>query len=88
MDIQAVKQTLCGPIIPVITILKNDLSVDFAGIKNEVQHLVEHGLKTGSGVLLAVGAVGDFNMLTLEERKSAVRAMIVMNHTFGGAGLV
>ena len=76
MDIQAVKQTLRGPMIPVITHLNHDLSLDVAGIKAEVRYLVEHGITTGQGVLLAVGAGGDFSMLSLEERKLAARAIV------------
>jgi len=81
MDIQAVKKTLCGPMIPVITHLNQDLSVDVAGIKAEVAYLIEHGLVTGQGVLLAVGAGGDFNMLNVDERKMAARAIV---ETAGG----
>jgi dihydrodipicolinate synthase/N-acetylneuraminate lyase len=76
MDIQEVKQTLCGPMIPVITHLKADLTVDAEAIKNEVNHLVERGMVTGQGVLLAVGAGGDFNMLTPAERKTAALAVV------------
>ena len=76
MDIQEVKQTLCGPMIPVITHLKADLNVDPAAIKNEVSYLVERGIRSGQGVLLAVGAGGDFNMLSIEERKTAARAVV------------
>jgi dihydrodipicolinate synthase/N-acetylneuraminate lyase len=76
MDIKDVKQTLCGPMIPVITHLKDDLSVDPEAIKAEVNYLVEHGIQTGQGVLLAVGAGGDFNMLNIEERKIAAQAIV------------
>ncbi|MDQ7027587.1 MAG: dihydrodipicolinate synthase family protein [Anaerolineae bacterium] len=76
MDIQAVKQTLCGPMIPVITHLKDDLTVDAEAIKTEVNYLVEHGIRTGQGVLLAVGAGGDFNMLSPDERKVAAQAIV------------
>lgn len=76
MDIQAVKQTLCGPMIPVITHLKDDLSVDAEAITNEVNHLVDRGMVTGNGVLLAVGAGGDFNMLSPAERKTAAKAIV------------
>lgn len=62
--------------IPVITHLKPDLSVDEAAIREEVDYLVSHGLVTGRGVLLAVGAGGDFNMLDLGERKQAARAIV------------
>ena len=76
MDIQEVKKTLCGPMIPVITHLKDDLSVDAEAIKAEVNFLVEHGIRSGQGVLLAVGAGGDFNMLSVDERKSAAQAIV------------
>ena len=76
MNIQEVKQKLCGPMIPVITHLKEDLSVDAEAIKKEVNHLVERGIVTGQGVLLAVGAGGDFNMLSPAERKTAAQAIV------------
>jgi len=83
MNIQEVKKTLCGPMIPVITHLHDDLSVNAEAIKNEVNYLVEHGIVTGQGVLLAVGAGGDFNMLNVEERKTAAQAIVA-----GAAGRV
>ncbi len=76
MDIQEVKNTLCGPMIPVITNLKDDLSVDLEDIQLNVNYIVERGIVKGSGVLLAVGAGGDFPMLTVQERKDAARAII------------
>ncbi|MFT5197203.1 MAG: 4-hydroxy-tetrahydrodipicolinate synthase [Cellvibrionaceae bacterium] len=76
MDIKTVKQELCGPMIPVITHLNEDLSVNVEMIKSEVDFLVDHGLVTGDGVLLAVGAGGDFNMLSLAERKTAAKAIV------------
>jgi dihydrodipicolinate synthase/N-acetylneuraminate lyase len=76
MDIQEVKQTLRGPMIPVITHLNEDLSINSGAIREEVEYLVEHGIVTGKGVLLAVGAGGDFNMLSVAERKQAAQAII------------
>jgi 4-hydroxy-tetrahydrodipicolinate synthase len=76
MNINDVKKTICGPMIPVITNLNQDLSVDHAGIRNEVQYLIDHGIQKGRGVLLAAGAGGDFNMLNLEERKLVCRTIV------------
>jgi 4-hydroxy-tetrahydrodipicolinate synthase len=75
MDIQEVKNTLCGPMIPVITNLKDDLSVDLESVKLNVNYIVEHGIVNGKGVLLAVGAGGDFPMLTVQERKDVAKAI-------------
>ena len=76
MNIQEIKQTLCGPMIPVITNLKSDLNIDPDAIKTNVNYVVERGITTGSGVLLAVGAGGDFPMLSPEERKQASAAIL------------
>ena len=76
MNINEVKKTICGPMIPIITNLNNDLSIDHAGIRNEVQYLIEHGIQKGRGVLIAAGAGGDFNMLNIEERKLVCRTIV------------
>ena len=76
MNINDVKKTICGPMIPVITNLNRDLSVNPAGIRNEVQYLIDHGIQKGRGVLLAAGAGGDFNMLNIEERKLVCRTIV------------
>jgi len=70
------KNLIVGPLIPVITNLKKDLSVDLDAIRLNVNYLVEHGIVTGKGVLLAVGAGGDFDVLTVEERKAVARAIV------------
>jgi len=76
MEIACVKQVLRGPMIPVITNMKDDLSIDVDAIRFNVNYMIEHGIVTGKGVLLAVGAGGDFSMLTLDERKQAARAIV------------
>lgn len=76
MDIAEVKQKLRGPMIPVITNLKDDLSIDHEAIRKNVRYVVERGIVEGQGVLLAVGAGGDFPMLTLEERQAAAKTIV------------
>jgi 4-hydroxy-tetrahydrodipicolinate synthase len=76
MDIAAVKQTLRGPMVPVLTHYNADLSIDFAAIRDNVRTLVGRGLVKGQGVLLAVGAGGDFPMLTLDERKQVAKSIV------------
>ena len=53
MNIDEVKKKIRGPMIPVITSLNKDLSIDTSAIKEEVNFLIEHGIKEGQGVLLA-----------------------------------
>jgi 4-hydroxy-tetrahydrodipicolinate synthase len=66
---------LVGPLIPVITNLKKDLSLDLEAIRLNVSYLIQHGIVTGKGVLLAVGAGGDFDVLSLQERKEVARTI-------------
>ena len=70
------KNLIVGPLIPVITNLKKDLSLDLDAIRLNVNYSVGHGIVTGKGVLLAVGAGGDFDVLTVEERKAVARAIV------------
>ncbi|MHC4403084.1 MAG: dihydrodipicolinate synthase family protein [Planctomycetota bacterium] len=76
MNGSQVKQALRGPMIPVITNLDRELSVDHAAIRENVRHVVERGITAGQGVLLAVGAGGDFPMLSVAERKSAAETIV------------
>ena len=70
------KRTICGPLIPVITNYSDDLSVDHDAIRENVNYVVDRGVRTGSGVLLAAGAGGDFPMLTLDERKAVSETIV------------
>ena len=76
MNISEVKQTLRGPMIPVITNYHDDLSVNYDAIRENVRYVVDRGVVRGSGVLLAAGAGGDFPMLTLDERKQVAKTIV------------
>ena len=65
MDISDVKQVLRGPMIPELSCLDSNLAVDHGATRANVQTTVERGIVNGRGVLLAVGAGGDFPMLSL-----------------------
>lgn len=75
-DIEQVKNALRGPMIPVITSFKDDLSLDLDAIQDNVRSLVERGIVTGKGAMLAVGAGGDFPMLSTKERKQVAKAIV------------
>ena len=42
MNIEEVKKKIRGPMIPVITSLNKDLSIDVSAIRNEVEYLIGH----------------------------------------------
>ena len=70
------QDVVVGPQIPVITNLKDDLALDLDGIRVNVDYLIDHGMVTGKGILLAAGAGGDFDILTLDERKQVARTIV------------
>ena len=75
-DIQQIKKDLRGPMMPIITCFKDDLSLDIETIQDNVRFLVEGGIVTGKGVMLAVGAGGDFPMMSVHERKQTAQAIV------------
>ena len=76
MPVEEVKRTLRGPMIPVITNFNEDLSVDHAAIRENVGCVLERGIARGRGVLLALGAGGDFPMLSVAERREVARTIV------------
>jgi 4-hydroxy-tetrahydrodipicolinate synthase len=75
-NIEQIKKDLRGPMMPIITSFKDDLSLDLETIQDNVRFLVEGGIVTGQGVMLAVGAGGDFPMMSRHERKDTARAIV------------
>jgi 4-hydroxy-tetrahydrodipicolinate synthase len=76
MDVVEVKQKICGPLAPVLTVYREgDLAIDLDAIQENVEQQIRRGMTTGNGVLLAAGAGGDFPLLSFEERKAVVRAV-------------
>jgi 4-hydroxy-tetrahydrodipicolinate synthase len=76
VDTDEVKSSMRGPLAPVLTVYREqDLSLDLDAIQANVDQQIHRGMKTGSGVLLAAGAGGDFPLLSKEERKEVIRAV-------------
>lgn len=65
-----------GAMIPVLTIFDHDLKLDLAGLRRNLQHLMAAGAKRGNTVFLAVGAGGDFPMLTTDERRQVAETIV------------
>jgi 4-hydroxy-tetrahydrodipicolinate synthase len=76
MDVSQVKQQIRGPLAPVLTVYREgDLGLNLDAIQENVDQQIRRGMTTGSGVLLAAGAGGDFPLLSFEERKTVIRAV-------------
>ncbi len=62
--------------IPELSCFDSNLAVDHGATRANVQTTIERGVVNGRGVLLAVGAGGDFPMLSLDERKDISRTIV------------
>lgn len=69
MTFEDAKRRWAGPVVPVLTIFKDDMSLDLEGLRSNVRYLLDAGAKVGNTVLLVCGAGGDFAVLTTDERK-------------------
>ncbi len=58
-----------GPVVPVLTIFNEDLSLDLEGLRANIRYLLDAGAHVGNIVLLVCGTGGDFAVLTTDERK-------------------
>ncbi|HJX62013.1 MAG TPA: dihydrodipicolinate synthase family protein [Dehalococcoidia bacterium] len=77
MDRQVARARLCGCYVTIPTMFRNDdLAVDLPAIRRHVRFLVEGGITTGTGVLLAGGAAGDFSTMTHDERLQVAEAVV------------
>lgn len=75
MKILEVKRVMRGPLAPVLTVYKEDLSLDLDATQENVDQQIRRGMAKGKGVLLAAGAGGDFPLLSHEERKEVIKAV-------------
>lgn len=77
MDRETRRDRLCGCYVTLPTMFRDeDLALDLQAIRRHVRYLIDSGIRTGTGVLLAGGAAGDFSTLTFDERVLLAEAVI------------
>ncbi|MBM3801071.1 MAG: dihydrodipicolinate synthase family protein [Acidimicrobiia bacterium] len=75
-DRERARSRLAGCYVTVPTMFRDpDLEVDYAATRRNVRFLLDGGIRLGTGVLLAVGAAGDFSTMTFEERVRTAEAI-------------
>jgi 4-hydroxy-tetrahydrodipicolinate synthase len=71
------RSRLQGCYVTIPTMFRDpDLEVDLDAIRRHVRFLIEGGLVTGTAVLLAGGAAGDFSTMTFDERVAVAEAVV------------
>jgi dihydrodipicolinate synthase/N-acetylneuraminate lyase len=76
MNGEEAKATFRGPMVSVATPMTDDDQLDLDTLCENIQFMLDHGIRHGRGVLLVGAAGGEFPMLTMEERKHVVRASV------------
>jgi len=77
MNRDTARSHLCGCYVTIPTMFRDeDLTVDLAAIRRHVRFLIDGGIITGTGVLLAGGAAGDFSTMTFDERVQVAEAVV------------
>lgn len=77
MDRKATWDSLVGCYIPMPTLFSDpSLELNLAGMRRQVRHLLEGGVRRGNGVLLVCGGAGEFPSLGVDERLQVAEAVI------------
>ncbi len=77
MNKETAQSRLRGCYVTIPTMFRDeDLAVDLAAIRRHVRFLIDGGITTGTGVLLAGGAAGDFSTMTFDERVQVAEAVV------------
>ena len=77
MNRDRARNRLTGCYVTIPTMFRDDdLSVDIPAIRKHVRFLIDGGITTGTGVLLAGGAAGDFSTMTFDERVQVAQAVV------------
>ena len=89
MDQENLRGRLYGCYVTIPTMFReDDLVVDLPAIQRHVDFLIDGGIKTGTGMILAGGAAGDFSTITFDERVAVAERARQMLIDVGALGVV
>jgi dihydrodipicolinate synthase/N-acetylneuraminate lyase len=78
MDQKTLRERLYGCYVTIPTMFHDDdeFSLNLDAMQEHVRFLLDGGMRTGTGVLLAGGAAGDFSTMTFDERVAITEAVV------------
>ncbi|HIE53204.1 MAG TPA: dihydrodipicolinate synthase family protein [Armatimonadetes bacterium] len=76
MKVEELRKNLRGVIIPAITPMKEDFSLDLAGLRANLERAIEEGIVNGKGGFIICGGGGELPFLTFEERRQVVQVAV------------
>jgi 4-hydroxy-tetrahydrodipicolinate synthase len=72
MTVEEARARFRGVVAPIATILNEDGTPDLEATASNTQWLIDRGARQGNTIFIAVGAGGEFSVLSTEERKQAI----------------
>jgi len=76
MKPEELRKKLVGVQIVMSTPFKDDYELDKEGMRKHTRFLIENGIKEGNGVLIPGGSTAECPMMSIEERKEALKIVI------------
>jgi 4-hydroxy-tetrahydrodipicolinate synthase len=73
---QAQKEKFKGSGVLLMTPFNEDLSLDLAGFKKNVDYVLKSGMNASNGFLIANGSTGECYAMNMEERKQVIKAAV------------
>jgi 4-hydroxy-tetrahydrodipicolinate synthase len=75
LTLAEMKERWQGIVVPLVTVFKEDLSLDLPALESNVQWLMDKGAGIGNSIFLVAGSGGDFSVMTTEERKEVIKTV-------------
>jgi len=75
LTVDEMKERWQGVVIPLVTVFKEDLSLDLPALENNVQWLMKKGACIGNSIFLVAGSGGDFSVMNTDERKQVIKTV-------------
>ncbi len=76
MDFDKLRKKFVGPMVPMITPLKEDFELDLEGLRQNARFYVENGIVDGKAVLMCATAGGESCSFNVSDRKKIMEAVI------------
>ena len=75
LTVEQMRERWQGVVVPLVTVFKEDLSLDLPALESNVQWLMAKGASTGNSIFLVAGSGGDFSVMSTEERKEVIKTV-------------
>ncbi len=76
LTVEEARKKLRGVVVPLTTIFDSDGTLDLEATASNVQWIVDQGARQGNTIFLAAGSGGDFTVMSTQERKQVIKAVV------------